>query len=880
MNKHGHLYLKNKKGKITELDKSRAIKNNNIETKNPELYTSQKRRLKQDYINFGNNRSQRHKQRNLSLDIPQHIDYVKIFFYPTFNDSSNNTQSLILKFRKAYGLIPVAYEDFNKTVLFSIDNDQKFETFKEHLSSFYDSGTFVDPHEKPYSLIINIHSFEFLSSNGIKKWFREDVAFLDLFDSAEILEKKENILQSLQDFLRSKNISYFFLDSNAIELKNTTKEVLETIIDNFDIVHKVYSHKYKTRRPGTFGGSRAIAPFDLITRDNLPKVAILDTGIQINSAIGSAIQDLGLDFTSPDSPLAIYDEHGHGTSVAGVTVLGQEFYKQIKSEYSAAAVVIPVKLFQNGEGIFSLNDLEITIRFLFEEHGVRIFNLSVGDSIFKKYNEPVSKYAYLLDKLTYKLEIEGKDILMFIATGNYNFDGIEDLSQQNDESLQYPNHFFHSSKDGSSHYSEWSNLHSPSESMNNLTVGAIADNFEGTTDLTLDKSLPAYYTLKHHYDYSKKINEIELPKSIRNKNLIKPDVCFHGGDAIKNEAGLNVISNNPQELTEKTIGTSLATPFASNLAAKIIGKYPKLKMQTVKALIINSAERTFSSNFLETTRQEILKEESESRYKTNYDSLDRNQKRKLHELFNKDRMYERLIGHGLPDENLCLNSSDNEVVFIIEDSIKSDTQQITTLKFPEYLRKKDQDTVLTITATLCYKFNPIFENQLAYNPLHIAFKFTRLLTEDLDESLKISTNSRHSHYEKFYEEGMSDKDKASKRSEERGIQSNDFSWSEDFFPVNGRLFSNVQKTKNYNIRKRDLSKTEDAFAILFRATVKNDGIEGEILEELQRKEHPYSLVIAIKEKSPSDEFCLRDELILENNCENIAILDSTLDAES
>lgn len=41
---------------------------------------------------------------------------------------------------------------------------------------------------------------------------------------------------------------------------------------------------------------------------------------------------------------------------------------------------------------------------------------------------------------------------------------------------------------------------------------------------------------------------------------------------------------------EQNSGTSYATPLAANIAAKIVSKYPNINMQSVKALMINSAE--------------------------------------------------------------------------------------------------------------------------------------------------------------------------------------------------------------------------------------------------------------------------------------------------
>lgn len=55
---------------------------------------------------------------------------------------------------------------------------------------------------------------------------------------------------------------------------------------------------------------------------------------------------------------------------------------------------------------------------------------------------------------------------------------------------------------------------------------------------------------------------------------------------------------------EQNSGTSYATPLAANIAAKIVSKYPNLNMQSVKALMINSAE-PIKKYYLEETIDEL-----------------------------------------------------------------------------------------------------------------------------------------------------------------------------------------------------------------------------------------------------------------------------------
>src|SRR5690606_38889419 len=116
----------------------------------------------------------------------------------------------------------------------------------------------------------------------------------------------------------------------------------------------------------------------------------------------------------------------------------------------------------------------------------------------KGYNEAPSLFAYLLDKLAYEL-----DILIFIAAGNMEYTDLVEMQQDPHDLHNYPNHFYSPDESSDIHSCEFTNICIPAESMNHISVGALADNLrpESRTDLSLDKDLPAYYTRKNHYDF-------------------------------------------------------------------------------------------------------------------------------------------------------------------------------------------------------------------------------------------------------------------------------------------------------------------------------------------------------------------------------------------
>ncbi len=127
----------------------------------------------------------------------------------------------------------------------------------------------------------------------------------------------------------------------------------------------------------------------------------------------------------------------------------------------------------------------------------------------------------------------------------------------------------------------------------------------------------------------------------------------------------------------KNIGTSFSAPFVANLAARILRKYPEMSknMQTIKALIINSSE---------------IKEKN----------------------IEINDIEKSVIGNGLPNELISLNSSDDRITFILEDKINPETIKCFSLKLPNYLLDiANSQSIIEFTSTLCFSFTPINKSQ-------------------------------------------------------------------------------------------------------------------------------------------------------------------------
>jgi len=240
-------------------------------------------------------------------------------------------------------------------------------------------------------------------------------------------------------------------------------------------------------------------------------------------------------------------------------------------------------------------------------------------------------------------------------------------------------------------------------------------------------------------------------------------------------------------------------------------------------------------------------------------------------MVSEERLFKYLTCHGLPNSAKALYSDDNSVTMVIEETIQVDSHKGLILKIPEYLNelsKKDTKAVVNITASLCYSFDPILSNFLAYNPLHVSFAFFNPVDEDLEKSIDLIAG---------YSSQVKKRDPWLKEQVERANSESKFksgiTWSEDYSPIGSKIFSNTQKL-SFLLRILDLDKIENTLNILVRCTCKND-IDPEIVNRLKRAPHPFSLVIRIEEKAIDNTLSgnLYSELEAINTLEAIAEAD-------
>lgn len=752
--KKNHLYFKNpQEGVTTFKQKSRFNPNSLEKDEESEDIIKDYTPKKEDFIRSLKSFEKERKLRKLqkTIDVPETIEFIKITFHDIFDSSS--FENIYINF---FGLDIISYSNWNTKAIFAISDYEKFKYFIKQLEIFINTESHFNP---AYNLNIKfIKEFDFLSSDLIIEYdnFKSHL-IIKLIDTLQLDVTKNTIENRLVIFLEESQVNFKInYELNIIELIDIDEKIVSLIIDNFDIIQSVNSYNSGLVKPDSFNLTEKSFGFEITNfNDELPIIGIIDTGIEKKSPLESIIiDDDSFNLTNSSS---FIDNVDHGTAVATIAALGDKLYPNHTGKFESDAKLLIIKTLDINSGQIFESDVVELIRKANLEYNVQIFTLTILYENYKKHNESVSSYAFALDKLSHEL-----NILIFISIGNvkesqYYFDNNQNKSL-------FPKHF----------ETEFTNLCSPAESMNNVTVGAFASNLENNEYERMSPigTVPAIYSRTFHINWDLEIFKDKtgnLNYRRTNKLSFKPDVISYGGDYDNRfdvkKTGLKILTTDAGSFFSKEVGTSYSAPFVANLAARILKKYPDMSknMQTIKALIINSSE---------------IKE-------------------KNIEIKNIENS---VIGNGLPNELISLNSSDDRITFILEDEIKPETIKCFSLKLPSYLLElTNPQSIIEFTSTLCFSFEPINKSQFTYCPIHMAFGFFDNLPLELykmDSNRNILKNGNGTPQETY---GINYNKMADIRLKE--------SWSQDYY-YKPKVLSNSQKV-TFKLTKKFLEKNKD-----------------------------------------------------------------------
>lgn len=796
-----HVYLNNKKNQNNTFNRKRFFKPTKAKETQEELTIKefQVTNLRNNYIAFNNSYDERYANR--TIEFPGYIDLIEIQFLPIFNKDLKNN------FYQKYGILPVSYSDFNRTVVFEVVNQKLFNAFKADIEFIISQVKDVPYSGQEHNLIPLVYRFRFINTRA--NTYEEEGLILSTIQSES--NKIASIQKErLKQFLDEENMSFSTdSDENLFYLSTVSKAILVSIERNFDIVGSITSSRALNVRPGMLGTLRMEYGFEVVIPENLSTIGIIDTGVNPIQPFNDLIVDGGINITGETDA----DLLGHGTLVAGLAIFGQDLPSSVEDFYTAKCKVLPIKVLHRSTGSIDFPNLLQAIRTAHQNNSIRIFNMSIVFSP-KKYNEAFSDFAYELDRLSHEL-----GILIFISVGNFDSTSLEDLLTNNiHKDHAYPELFYKLNPTSPFHNCENTNISTPSESLNNLSIGALAGNIEDgdNSDLTPASIYPAYYTSKFHFDYEQKVNSTNLSRNQKNKNLNKPDLVFDGGDVLNTQSGIEVLAGHG-DFYKRTAGTSLSAPLIASIAAEIDTLYPDLEVQSIKALLLNSA------NYYKPKELPLFK--------------------------TKGELLRKLVGFGIPDRKRALLSDNNSITMVIEDELKPLEIVSIPIFLPEYLKTANNKLIFQVS--IAYSSYPDKGNHLGYLPLHMSFNLMKNLSiQDIATKNAIET-----------------------------VAKKGFSWSEDHFGKENILFSNAQ-SKEYKLQPKDIISLKGEMSIAVRCLSK-DNIDATLKHYIDSNRHKFSLVIRITEELNNETGNnLYNEMDAINNLVVINEIETDLEAEN
>ena len=231
----------------------------------------------------------------------------------------------------------------------------------------------------------------------------------------------------------------------------------------------------------------------------------------------------------------------------------------------------------------------------------------------------------------------------------------------------------------------------PAHAWNALTVGA----FTEKVDL-IDPALAGWSAIAPAGELSPRSRtsvtwERQWP--------VKPDVVIEGGNLASNgvlpgdpvdDLQLLTTHNRPNDRAFNTIGdTSAATALVARLAGAILATRPRLWPETVRGLIVHSAEWTPAM-------------------RARIDACN-GRKGQIHSLV-------RRYGYGVPDLGRALLSAQNDLTLMVEDAltpfnkeggaVKTRDMKVHQLPWPKYILAQLGDTYVELRVTLSYFIEP------------------------------------------------------------------------------------------------------------------------------------------------------------------------------
>jgi hypothetical protein len=410
-------------------------------------------------------------------------------------------------------------------------------------------------------------------------------------------------------------------------------------------------------------------------QDNVPFICLLDSGVNRGHLMLQSLIE-SQDLHTVDPNWGVDDVANHGTGLAGLAAYGD--MTQILAQSDPVMIqhrlesvkLVPTDGTNIGDAKHHayLFSQAVSYPEILKPERSRLFTSAITASDYRDRGRP-SSWSSMVDRLAADVDGGSEFPRLFIlAAGN---------TKDHDAWVSYPDSL------------STNLIHDPGQSWNAITVGAFTEKTE--TDIPSFKpiaqsgGLSPFTTTSRTWDSA-------WP--------LKPDVVFEGGNVGKDDLGavgapsLNLLTTNnvPNDsLFTTTNATSAASALCARMAAQIKSAYPNLRPETLRALIVHSAEWTDAM-------KEMYLPVVTKHTKQNYVNLIRH------------------CGWGVPEIERALWSAGNSLTLIVEDTVhpfKKDASKIITrdmnlhaIPWPKEELEDLQDVKVQMWVTLSYFIEP------------------------------------------------------------------------------------------------------------------------------------------------------------------------------
>ena len=355
-----------------------------------------------------------------------------------------------------------------------------------------------------------------------------------------------------------------------------------------------------------------------------PRVAVLDTGVNAANPLLTTSLPRSRCYSVSDD-WAISDHNGHGTKMAGVALfrdLGDVPSGRGPIALSTALESVVVTAPSGGQDVPAHDAISRAVELVESEPAARVFCLAQTAVGEPEDGRPSSTSA-ALDRLAYGDGVSSR--LFCVAVGN--------VDTTDDEPYQVADYINRNRRHG---------IQSPAQALNALSVGAFTEKANGRAPLVASRG---------DLSPTSRTSQEWLVRGAR-----KPDIVMEGGnheidddEIFSSPSPLNLVLTTSRDVRSNPLAmtgqTSAGTAAAAHLAARLMARYPSLRMETIRGMLVHSAEWTPAMlNQLAELRGSHLTTDPWGTMLSRY-------------------------GWGTPNEERLFASTESEMTLIIEDSL-------------------------------------------------------------------------------------------------------------------------------------------------------------------------------------------------------------------